>query len=625
MLTSDFIAMSSTVLTPKSNPAAQELDSVVVRFAGDSGDGMQLTGTQFTNTAAMIGNDVHTFADFPAEIRAPTGTLAGVSGFQLVFSSHEVHTPGDRLNALVAMNPAALKMNLMDLENQGLLILNSDTFEEKELKKAGYTENPLETGELAKYRVFALPITALTLNAVKETGLSHSQATKCKNLFALGVVYWIYNRPLKPTLDWLASKFKNKTEIANANQLALKAGFNYALTTELFTEQYIVEKAHLKPGVYRQVTGNEALGLGCLAVVIKAQRTLLLSGYPITPASNILQQLSRYENYGVKVFQAEDEIAALGAALGASYGGSLALSTTSGPGFDLKSEALGLAVITELPLVVVNVQRAGPSTGMPTKTEQADLLTAMFGRHGECPLPILAPASPSDCFAIIIEAFRIALKYMTPVVVLSEGSLATGAEPWLIPDLKTLPDLKPNFHTEIEGFTPYTRDPKTLARLWAIPGTPGLEHRIGGLEKDSKFGNVSYDPANHQVMINTRAEKVAGIADSLPPLEILGPTKGKLLIIGWGSTYGAILSAVEELQADKKEVSFVHLRYLFPWQKELATYIKNFDKVLVPELNRGQLCKLLRAEFLVDAISFSKMTGKPFLVSEIREKILELL
>lgn len=602
-----------------------ELDTVAIRFAGDSGDGMQLTGTQFTNTSALQGNDVYTFADFPAEIRAPTGTLPGVSGFQLSFSSHKIYTPGDALDVLVAMNPAALKVNLADLKDNGILIVNSDTFEAKELKKAGYQQNPLETGELQKYRLYVLPLTTLTINAVKEFGLSHSQAVKCKNFFALGVVFWLYNFPLSFTLDWIGEKFKSRAEITNANQAALKAGTNYAVTTEIFTERYTVKKAKLQPGTYRQVTGNEALGLGCVTAAVKAKRQLLVSGYPITPASNILHQLAKYHGYGVKIFQAEDEIAALCAAIGGSYGGNLAVTTTSGPGFDLKSEAMGLAVITELPVVVINVQRAGPSTGMPTKTEQSDLLTAMYGRHGECPIPIIAPASPGDCFYIVIEAFRIALKYMTPVIVLSEGSLATGAEPWQLPDLKQLPHLMPTFHTQVEGYTPYTRDPKTLARLWAIPGTPGLEHRIGGLEKDSISGYVSYDPQNHQKMINTRLAKVQGIANDIPDLEIFGPQSGKILVVGWGSTFGTIHTAVEELQAQNKSVAAIHLRYLFPFQKNLGAILKSFDHVIIPELNMGQLSKLIRAEFLVDAIPFTKTTGKPFLVKEIRERLLELL
>lgn len=602
-----------------------ELETVVIRFAGDSGDGMQLTGTQFTNTSAVLGNDVYTFADFPAEIRAPAGTLPGVSGFQLSFSSHEIHTPGDKLDILVAMNPAALKVNLSDLSKHGILLVNQNAFEAKELKKAGYSANPLDTGELADYKLFVLPLTELTLNAVKNLELSHSQATKCKNFFALGIVFWLYSRPVQHTLDWIAEKFKDNPKILQANQQALRAGFNYAITTELFTEHYTVGKAKLTSGYYRQVTGNDALGLGCAAVAVKARRTMLLSGYPITPASDLLQKMARYEAFGIRIFQAEDEIAAMSATIGAAYGGSLAVTSTSGPGFDLKSEAMGLAAITELPMVIIDVQRAGPSTGMPTKTEQADLLAAMYGRHGECPIPVLAPASPGDCFHMVVEAFRIALKYMTPVILLSEGALATGAEPWLVPELDTLPDLMPQFHTEAEGFSPYVRNPQTLARLWAIPGTPGLEHRLGGLEKDSVTGYVSYDPINHQKMVATRAAKVQGIAQDLPPLEILGEQQGELLIVSWGSTYGTILSAVEELQAMGKSVSAIHLRYLFPFQKELKLILSRFNKILVPELNGGQLVKLLRAEFLVDAISYGKTTGKPFLVQEIRNKILEVI
>lgn len=615
-------------LTPQteiSSAKTTELETVVIRFAGDSGDGMQITGTQFTNASAMAGNDIYTFADFPAEIRAPAGTLPGVSGFQLNFSSKGIHTAGDSLDVLVAMNPAALKTNLADLDDNGILIVNSNAFIEKELKKAGYTQNPLETDELKQYRIFELPLTDLTINTVKDLGLTHSQATKCKNFFALGVVFWLYNRSLEHTIQWLETKFKDKPAVARANRLALQAGYNYALTTEIFTEQYVVQKAKLAPGFYRQITGNDALGLGCLAVVQKAQRELLLAGYPITPASSLLQQLAKYEEFGIKVFQAEDEIAAICAAIGASYGGTLAMCSTSGPGFDLKSEAMGLAVITELPLVIVNVQRAGPSTGMPTKTEQADLLTAMYGRHGECPMPILAPQSPGDCFYIMVEAFRIALKYMTPVIVLSEGSLASAAEPWLVPDINNLPELPLNFHMIKENFSPYARDAKNLARMWAIPGTPGLEHRLGGLEKDKVSGYVSYDPNNHQQMVEMRAAKVQGIADDLPPLEILGNADAKILVIGWGSTYGAILSAVEQLQSENKKVAMLHLRYLFPLQKDLGEILKRYDKVLIPELNMGQLSRLLRAEFLVDAISFNKVTGKPFLVKEIYERVVELI
>lgn len=610
----------------KSKEIIHKRDSVVIRFAGDSGDGMQLTGSQFTTTSAIMGNDIQTFPDFPAEIRAPAGTLPGVSGFQLHFSNHRIHTPGDKVNVLVAMNPAALKVNLSDLEPGGVLIVNSNSFGEKDLKKAHYAANPLETGELAGYQLFSLPISDLTLNAVKEVaGLSHSQGRKCKNLFALGIACWLFDRDLEPTLDWLASKFKHQELLAAANRLALQAGYNYAITTELFAERYTVTKAPIKPGLYRQITGNEAIGLGCVAVATQAKAPLLLSGYPITPASIILQQLAKYEHFGVKVFQAEDEIAAMCATIGAAFGGSLAVTSTSGPGLDLKGEALGLAVMTELPMVVIDVQRAGPSTGMPTKTEQADLLAAIYGRHGECPIPVLAPATPSDCFHLIIEAFQIALRYMTPVIFLSDGYLANSAEPWLIPDVTELPEIKFSFAKELENFSPFKRDPTTLAREWAVPGMAGFEHRLGGLEKDSVNGNISYDPTNHQKMIDLRVEKIRGIATSLPPLDVKGAKKGKLLIVSWGSTYGSVLSAVEELQALGESISMVHLRHLHPFSLELKNLLSNFEKVLVPELNLGQLAALLRAEFLVDAISFPKVTGKPFLVSELRARMLEVL
>lgn len=612
-----------------------ERDAVVIRFAGDSGDGMQLTGSQFTNTSAVMGNDVYTFPDFPAEIRAPAGTLPGVSGFQLCFSAKPIHTAGDKLQVLVAMNPAALKVNLPDLEEGGLIILNENSFVDKEFKKAAYAQNPIQSGELDKYRVFSFPISDLTLNAVKLMGLSHSQAMKCKNLFALGIVYWLYSRPMEQTLSWLEKKFSEKKAICEANQAVLKAGYNYALTIGLFTERYIVKKAKLPPGKYRQITGNEALALGCAAVALKSHQVFLLSGYPITPASAVLSQAAKYSDAGIHVFQAEDEIAAMSATVGSAFGGGMAMTITSGPGFDLKSEALGLAVMTELPCVVVDVQRAGPSTGMPTKTEQADLMTAMYGRHGECPVPILAPQSPSDCFSIVIEAFQIALKYMTPVIILSDGYLATGAEPWLIPNIESLPDLKPVFYKDktqdhnkdnrlSEKFSPYLRDTETLARVWAIPGTKNLEHRIGGLEKDFVTGNISYDPDNHQTMIDIRARKIQNISHHIPDLKIQGKSSGKLLVISWGGTYGSVFSAVESLQTEGVDVSAIHLRYLNPFPKNLKNILKSFDQVLVPELNNGQLCRLLRAEFLVDAKSYSKITGRPFLIHELREKVLSL-
>lgn len=601
------------------SPTATELATVVIRFAGDSGDGMQVTGAQLASASAYLGNDVHTFADFPAEIRAPAGTIPGVSGFQVSFSEQNIHTPGDRLDVLIAMNPAALKVNLADLREGGILLLNSDHFKEKDCKKAGLTNNPLETGELAAMQVYSLPLTELTLNAVKATGVTHAQASRCKNFFALGIILWLYTRPMEPILTWLSGKFKATPAIANANTLALKAGYNYALTCELFANPYTVKKAILPPGYYRHVTGNEALSLGCLAVASKAQQPMLVAGYPITPASAILQQLAKYPHYQVTVFQAEDEIAAVCAAIGAAYGGSMALTTTSGPGFDLKAEGMGLAVMTELPLVVIDVQRAGPSTGMPTKTEQADLLTAVYGRHGECPLPVLAAASPGDCFHMIIEAFRLAIRYMTPVVLLTDAYLATSAEPWLLPDLAALPDLRPCFAKE--NVYPYQRDPDTLARPWIIPGTAGLEHRIGGLEKDSLTGNISYGPENHQRMVELRAAKVKGIAKDLPPLQVLGGGSGQLLVVGWGSTQGSILQAVEQLQAAGAAVSYVHLRYLNPLPLDLGDILNRFNKIWVPELNLGQLSCLLRAEYGVNVISYSKVTGKPFLVQELCEEI----
>lgn len=580
-----------------------EHDTVVIRFAGDSGDGMQVTGGQFTTTSALMGNDVHTFPDFPAEIRAPAGTLPGVSGFQLSFSSREVHTAGDTLNTLVAMNPAALKVNLIDLEEGGLLILNENSFNEKELKKAHYETNPLDNGELENFRVFQFPITDLTLNAVKPFKLTHSHASKCKNMFALGIIYWLYYRPLEPTINWLTKKFEHKENIRDANIAALKAGYNYALTIGLFTERYVVKKATLKPGKYRQITGNEAFALGCVVLAEKNNKSLLLSGYPITPASAVLQHVSKYQSQNITVFQAEDEIAAMAATVGASYGGALAMTVTSGPGFDLKSEALGLAVMTERPCVVIDVQRAGPSTGMPTKTEQSDLLMAMYGRHGECPIPIIAPKSPSDCFETIIEAFQIAVKYMTPVIILSDGYLATSAEPWLIPNEKTIPTL-------------------ACSDQWIIPGTKDKEFRLGGLEKDSQTGHISYDPQNHQNMVNWRANKIEKIKDFIADPEIVGKSSGETLVISWGGTYGSVFTAVEFLQQEGHDVSLIHLRHLNPFPKNLKNILNNFKNILVVELNMGQLCKLLRAEFLVDAKSISKVTGKPFLVNELCEMIL---
>jgi 2-oxoglutarate/2-oxoacid ferredoxin oxidoreductase subunit alpha len=602
-----------------------EIENVTIRFAGDSGDGMQLTGTQFTNTSAILGNDISTLPDFPAEIRAPAGSLPGVSGFQINFSSRDIRTPGDEPNVLVAMNPAALKVNIHDLEKGGILIINSDAFAELNLKKAGYEKNPLEDGSLSAYRVISIPLTELNLNALKDLSLGRKEADRCKNFFALGMMYWLYDRPLDPTLKWMQSKFQKNPVVLEANVRALRAGFNYADTTELFTTHYRVRKASLAPGKYRNITGNEATALGFIAAAQVAKRPLFYASYPITPASDILHELSRHKNFGIKTFQAEDEIAAMTAAIGASFAGHLGLTGTSGPGVALKSEAIGLAVMTELPVVIANIQRGGPSTGLPTKTEQADLLQAMFGRNGECPVPIVAAATPSDCFAMAFEAFRIATMFMTPVFYLSDGYLGNGSEPWKLPKVDELPKIDIEYRTEAEGFHPYLRNEATLARPWAIPGTPGLEHRIGGLEKQHITGNVSYDPDNHEFMVRLRAEKVARIANFIPEVEVFGKPEGKLLVIGWGGTYGAITSAVEAMQGRGKSVSSIHLRHLNPFPKNLGEVLSRFEKVLVPELNLGQLCLLLRARYLVDAIGFNKVKGHPFKISELVRKMEELV
>ncbi len=600
------------------------LEAVVIHFAGDSGDGVQVAGTQFTQSCATLGNDVRTFPDFPAEIRAPAGTLPGVSGFQLSFSQHHIHTAGDRYDVLVAMNPAALKVTVKNLIPGGILIIDEDKFTPKDFKKAGITENPLESTELDEFRVIRLPMTSLTLKALETINISKSAARKCKNMFALGVVYWLYDRPFEATKEWIKERFKEQADVIEANIVALRTGYHYAITTELFAEHYTVAAAQLPKGEYRQITGNQALAWGCVASAHQSKQDLLVCGYPITPASDILHTLAKYAHFGIKTFQAEDEIAAMGAAIGAAYGGKLALTTTSGPGMDLKAEAMGLAVMTELPLVIVDVQRAGPSTGMPTKVEQSDLLTAMYGRHGECPIPILAASSPSDCFYRVIEAFRLAIKYMTPVILLSDAYLANSAEPWKIPHTDELPEFSPEYAVQSEDFLPYRRN-ETLSRPWAIPGTPGLAHRIGGLEKEHETGNISYDAANHQKMVNLRAAKIQGIENDLPPLEILGDKEGDVLVIGWGSTYGAIRTVVEQLQQQSCKISAVHLRYLFPFQKELGDTLKKFKQVLVVELNTGQLCQLLRARFLVDAKGINKVAGKPFGVRELREKIMPYL
>jgi len=615
---------STTILNNIEDKHVEEIETVTIRFAGDSGDGMQLTGTQFTNTTAVVGNDISTLPDYPAEIRAPAGSLPGVSGFQLNFSNHDIRTPGDEPNVLVAMNPAALKVNLADLEPGGILIVNTDAFNENNLKKAAYESNPLDDGSLSAYRLFKLPITTLNRAALRDAvKLPPKEIDRCKNFWALGLMYWLYDRPLEPTERWIATKFK-KAEVQTANLTALKAGFAYAEAAEIFTTHYSVRRANIAPGKYRNITGNEATALGCVAASVLAKRPLFYASYPITPASDILHELSIHKNFGVKTFQAEDEIAAMCAAVGASFAGNLGLTGTSGPGLALKSEAIGLAVMTELPVVIINVQRGGPSTGLPTKTEQADLLQAMFGRNGECPVAIVAPATPADCFQMAVEAFRIATKHMVPVIYLSDGYLANGAEPWRLPAMHELPHFEVKFATEAEGFHPYNRDPETLARGWAIPGTPHLEHRIGGIEKQDITGNVSYDPENHMHMVLTRADKVARIADDIPDIEVFGEPEGRVLVIGWGSTYGAITSAVEEMQSRGKSVSSIHLRYLNPFPSNLGELLGRFDRVLVPELNLGQLAMLLRARFLVPAVSFPKVKGKPFKISELTARIEEL-
>ena len=616
--------MSTTTTPPSSAAPTQELTHVTVRFAGDSGDGMQVTGSQFTNTAAIIGNDVSTFPDFPAEIRAPAGTLPGVSGFQVHFGSVDVRTPGDEPDVLVAMNPAALKANLRDLVAGATIVVNKDAFVEANLKKAGYAANPLEDGSLKAYRVVEIPITTLNREALKELGLDSGSVDRCKNFFALGVMFWLYDRPLEPTLEWLAKKFKKNPQLVDANQKALKTGYYYAETAEVFTSHYRIKPAtHLPPGEYRQVSGNEALALGLVTAARKAGLELFYGSYPITPASDILHHLSGLKPYGVRTFQAEDEIAAVASAIGASYCGMIGITGTSGPGVALKAEAIGLAVMTELPLVIVNVQRAGPSTGMPTKTEQADLLQALFGRNGESPCAVVAPATPAECFQMAIEAVRLALTHMCPVFILSDGYLANGAEPWLIPDPQAIPAIPVKFAQAVPGqpFQGYKHDETTLGRPWALPGTPGLEHRIGGLEKWDVSGNISYDPDNHHHMVKLRAEKIRRM--QVPDAVVEGPPEGDVLVIGWGGTYGALYTATEQARAEGTAASLCHLRYLNPLPKNLGAVLQRFQRVLVPELNLGQLRMLLRAEFLVDAVGFNKVKGRPFQVAELVQKIHE--
>ena len=612
----------------------EQLDQVIVRFAGDSGDGMQLTGDRFTTSSAHFGNDMATFPDFPAEIRAPAGTLNGVSAFQVHISDHDILTPGDAPNVLVAMNPAALKANLELMAKGTVLLVNSDAFEERNLAKAGYETNPLTDGSLSAYTVYEVPMTSITQEVCKEAGVKPRDAERSKNFFALGLVSWLYTRPIDPTLEWISERFGSKPQVAEANRRAFRAGFDFGETAELFESNYEVRPATFEPGEYVQVTGNSALAWGLITASRLAGLPLFLGSYPITPASDILHELSRRKEFGIRTFQAEDEIAGIGAALGAAFGGSLGVTTTSGPGLDLKSETIGLAINLELPLLIVDVQRGGPSTGLPTKTEQADLLHAMYGRHGEAPLPIIAPQNPSDCFAVAIEATRLAVKYRTPVIVLSDGYLANGAEPWRLPDVDALEPIDPDFasepnHIDDDGtasFWPYIRDPETLARPWAPPGLPGLEHRIGGLEKADGSGNVDYEGVNHELMVHLRRNKIAGIAADIPLLEVNDETgDAQLLLVSWGSTYAAVAAGVKRVRARGMKVAHAHLRYLNPFPSNLGEVLDRYTQVLVPEINLGQLSRILRADFLVDAQSYNKVQGVPFRVGEIEAAIVALL
>ncbi|MDM4014324.1 2-oxoacid:acceptor oxidoreductase subunit alpha [Roseiconus lacunae] len=606
------------------NKDVKSVTGITVRLAGDSGDGMQLLGTQLTNTSALAGNDVATFPDFPAEIRAPRGTRAGVSGFQVQFAKEEIFTPGDTLDALVVMNPAALVTNIGDLRKGGILIANEDGFTEKDFKLAKVDANPLEATVINdSYRLFRVNMTDLTRKAVSEHGLSPKVADRCKNFFAMGLVYWLFGRSLDPTLRFIEAKFGKKPDVAAANEAALRAGWAYGETTEAFGESYQVEAAELEPGTYRNIMGNQALAWGLVAASKLSNKELFYGTYPITPASDILHELTKHKNFGVRTFQAEDEIAAVCATIGAAFGGTMAVTASSGPGIALKAEAMGLGMMLELPMVVINVQRGGPSTGLPTKTEQSDLLQSMFGRNGESPLPIVAPRSPGDCFDMAIEAWRIAVECMVPVMILSDGYIANGSEPWKLPEPNELSEIKiehPEAGEPDQPFLPYLRD-ENLSRPWAIPGTEGLMHRVGGLEKQHETGNVSYDPANHQLMVQTRANKVANIAQRIPEQDVVGETSGDLLVVSWGGTYGACLTAVRRCQEAGHRVSHAHIRYLNPLPRNIGDLLKSFDRVLVPELNTGQLRMLLRSEYLVDCIGFNKVQGKPFSVSELIEAI----
>jgi len=609
----------------------QEIDQVVIRFAGDSGDGMQVTGDRFTNATAVFGNDLATLPDFPAEIRAPAGTLYGVSGFQLHFADHDILTPGDQPNVLVAMNPAALKVNLGDLQKGGMVIVNTDAFEERNLAKAEYTSNPLTDGTLADYQVFEVPLNKMTLGSLEGIeGLTQKEMLRCKNMFALGLLSWMFSRPVEGTEDWMRKRFGKRPEVAEANVRSFRAGYAFGETTEVFAHSFVVKPAALEPGTYRNITGNSALSLGLVAAAERSGLPLVLAGYPITPASDILHDVSRFKAFGIKTMQAEDEIAAAGAALGASFGGALGVTVTSGPGLDLKSETIGLAISVELPLLVIDVQRAGPSTGMPTKTEQADLLHAMYGRHGESPLPIIAPSSPADCFDAVLEAARIAIRYRTPVIILSDAFLATGAEPWKLPSVDDLPDLRSivNLATEPNQdgeYWPFLRDNETLARPWAVPGTPGLEHRIGGLEKADGRGDISYDPDNHDRMVRLRAAKIAGIAADIPPTEVLYDADAPVVVVGWGSTYGPIRAACRRVRKNGHRVAYVHLRHLNPFPADLGDVLRRYERVIVPENNLGQLVRMIRSEYLIDAIGYNKVAGLPFKAADLEELLLQHL
>ncbi|MEK7771002.1 MAG: 2-oxoacid:acceptor oxidoreductase subunit alpha [candidate division NC10 bacterium] len=618
---SETVAPASAVGKPR-----RTLTRAVIRFAGDSGDGMQVTGEQFTTEAAWAGNDIATLPNFPAEIRAPAGTLFGVSSFQLQFGSQRVYTPGDKLDALVAMNPAAFKVHLGDLKPGGILIVNTAAFEDRNLAKAGYQSNPLDDPGLAeKYRVQQVDITGLTKKALEDLPLKAQEKERCKNFFALGLVSWIYTRPLDPTLDAIKKRFAKNPQFVEANIRVLKAGHAFGETAEMFSEHYGIEPAEMAPGVYRSMTGNRALAWGVLAAAQRTQLPVVFGAYPITPASDILHELALHKRFRIRTFQAEDEIAAMGSIIGAAFGGAIGVTASSGPGIALKGEAIGLAVMAELPVVIIDVQRGGPSTGLPTKTEQADLMQAMYGRNSEAPAVVLAPASPGDCFFIAYEAIRIAVKYMVPVIVLSDGYLANGSEPWLIPDPTALPDIPVTFRTEPEGFFPYMRDAATLARPWVRPGTPGLEHRIGGIEKEDVTGNISYDPDNHDHMVRMRAEKVRRVGQEIPPTTINGPHGGEVLVVGWGGTYGAITAATEEAQMEGKAVASVHLRHLNPLPPDLGQILRQYRRVLVPEINSGQLVRMLRAEYLVDAVGFNRVRGMPLQTQEIYEAIDQLL